>query len=819
MPDEVELRVPPGAFADQVTFSATQLSRQALPAHLPLGWTPVWSFELQATITKLNTPLRLRLKPLSSAGYLVAAFDPVVQQWRRLEGIKPVRPDSGLVFSLPELGVVALLKADSSPHAPPMPEVGAALLGVDPVTIPGSLKANFKPLPEVLFLQESGVAMAQVDVDDAGKLPSGSAIGIELRESYRYKDDSILLPEPRLHDHLLYRSGEKLSGEFRAYPVSTSMSAAQLSDGGITLHARHPGVLNGSMLLGPKGGRLKGSGGYSLDIPAAALTQKVAARLWMISDPPELPDQEYMVLDGFMLDLADIRLQKPARLIFSRSPRLKKGEQLLVFKTVHDLDRSYYQLVAMPASPRQEKALGLSGIRSAGQYYLVRTRLPVGFARVSLKSDGKSKGKILVHAMNTPVAGIADHTDGQVVIPLPQGDYQLAARQSGTGLKGAARVLLKHGAQVVPVEMSLERMPMTVVTVAPGEGEQHVSTGSAVSIRLSEALDIKAFDPASVSLFAGTERVTGSVEVLDDGVTLLFRPAQLLQENTSHRIEITAGMLDRYGNRMLGNQSDGSYISRFTTQDTTPPEPPEAGKIIAGTPNEKGVAEISGSQGTLEPGILVTVRNLKTGTMASATADEDGSFSVSIAAGLVDRLEMVLLDEGGNEQVLDIGRVTPPPGTAVLDEGGGPIQGKKGTVAVIPKGLVGPDTIVRTEPLSTRDMANPFSRDMPGFIAGAMKFDVSGFEVADLLELELSIDDHPNFTTRDRIPLFRINRELLLPGDLTPGGTLTVRLKARDQAHQRAEITAEIKIVADAAKPGSQTRVFDGAPSLKIGAA
>ena len=816
-PGEAELQVPPGAFGEPVELFVTGLTPQAVVAPLPPGWRPRWTFEVQADSRALTAPLLVQMRQPPESGTLLASFDMAAQQWRRLEQGKPTGADGSTLFPLPGLGTVALLTADPAPFAPAMPEAGSVLQGVEAAAVPPSLEAGFTPLPEALFLRESGTVAVRVTLNAADRLPSGTLIGVELRESYHFHDGSVLLPEPRLYDHRLYRSAGQLSGEFMVAPDAIGLPVSQLSDGGITLHARHPDVLNGTVLLDSAGGRLSaGLSALGITVPEGALEHALPARMWLTPEPPELSALTYGVIGGFVLDLAGEHLHKPASLDLSAPLQLPKGKELLLFRTVQALQRSYYQLVAMPLSPEREKAWGLPGITEGGQYHLLRIDSPVGFARIGLSGAAIRGGGVLVNALNTRLAGVADAAAGGVVMPLPLGDHRLAARQPDTGLRGESPLRVRAEAQLQSVDIALKQHPLAVVKLSPAEGEKQVGTGAAIAIDLSERLDAASVDSASVRLYRGDERVDGSVELQSDGQSLLFRPARLLSENSLHRIEIAAGLRDRFGNPLAGNQPDGRYSSRFTTRDNTPPEPPEAGKIIAGTPDEKGIAVISGTQGSVEAGVLVTVRNRTTGVLASTQAGEDGGFSLAIAAGLIDNLELVLLDEGGNERILDIGRVTPPPGTAVLNATGGEIQGEKGTVAVIPKGLVGPDTIVRAEPLDTRGMVNPFSRELPGFIAGAMKFDVSGFEVADLLELELSIDGYPNFTTRDRVPLFRIERELRLPDELKPGSRLTLRLKALDQARQRAEISAEIEIVEKVTDAGSRIEQFDGAPSLQM---
>lgn len=806
-----EVSVAPGAFDDPVILSATPLSRQALPLPLPPGWSPVWAFELHSDAAQLNTPFEIHFSEALGKGLVPVWFDRTQLAWRPLQTVDDAdRP----VFTLARLSTVALASPDVLPRPPPSPETGLALQGVEPVGVPDALQAEFTTMPAALFLQEAGTADVRVRVIGDGDLPSGTVILVEQRDVFRYGDGSQYLRESQLRDLWLFRSDEGLTG---SYTLSAQAHGADgLVDGAVTLHARHPELLRGSVRVGPAGVALPPAGRFSLQIPGGAVTTALPATLWSVSDPPALPRQDYVALGGFALDLHGAQLAHAAELTIRDPPARGEGETLLLFKTIHDQQRSFYQLVALPGQRQRERALGLPGIRTGGQYTLVQSRSPYGFARIRLLASESTQDGALVRLQGGPVAQtVADIAD-TAIIPVPLGEHHLSARDHRSGLAADTPVTLSNAGQVVDVDMTLQRMPLRVADVSPRDGSVDVSTGAVIVIQLTNPLDTDAFDSHSVRLYQGDDPVAAEVELQRDARSVLVRPTRLLQEVTAYRLELDAGIADDHDNRLQGNQADGGFVARFTTQDNTPPEPPAAGMIVAGTPDEKGKARISGSQGTVEPGILVTVRNTRTGVTVSTQADDNGSFVLSIVAGLIDDLEMVLLDEGGNEQVLDIGRVTPPPGTAVLDAGGGPIEGEKVTRALIPKGLLGPDTIVRARPIDTRGMANPFSRDMPGFIAGAMEFDLSGFEVADLLEMELSVDRYPDFTTRDRIPLFRIDRELVVPSDLQAGERLTVRLSARDQARQTATISAEIEIVSQVSQVEAQVQVFDGAPSLQL---
>ena len=135
--------------------------------------------------------------------------------------------------------------------------------------------------------------------------------------------------------------------------------------------------------------------------------------------------------------------------------------------------------------------------------------------------------------------------------------------------------------------------------------------------------------------------------LLADGVTGLLSPESPLASETLHAITVAAGVEDRFGNGLAGNRPDGSFRAEFTTEDTTPPAAPPAGQVTATLPDDDVTVTITGTQGTVEPGALVSARNDSTGSITSVVAGVDGSFAVRVDAGTADTLALVLRDRAG----------------------------------------------------------------------------------------------------------------------------------------------------------------------------
>jgi hypothetical protein len=732
--------------------------------------------------------------------------------------------DKGYGIRLASMGTIALVRPDTHPAKPPMPEVGEPLPGVEARPLPKGVVAELVPSPGALFMQPGLRSEVQVGLKDTEAFSSGTRVDVEIREIYQRRDDGLLSPEPRIFDLILFQEKTGLVGRFALGP-SVRFEPALLEDGAISIDVYAPDTVGTSAVVSIAGGSLQTREGLSLEIPPRALTQAMPVTIRPIREPDSVlqGDPRFTVLTGFSLDFAGTVLNTPARAVLELGEALPPNAQVLVVRPILVHDLTHYELVGiavnkgrtlvMPADETGTQALG--GIRQEGRYYLVRMIEPVGYLRGSVRSKGGPTPEALVSTEQLPFVDLVTAGDSRYVLAAPIGAVSAHARDLTNGRSVTVIKALKDRGETLQVDLDLMDFRPSVVSMTPTPDSSGVPTTTPISVRFSGAMDGTTITPDTFELRAGSQKVEGTVALLPDGRTAVFRTVEPLASDTLHTLELSPDIRDSFGNPLFGNQPDDTFVATFSTLDTSPPPPPEPGQITLGPPVD-GVAEVSGTQGTVEPGVVVTVRNTATDVLNTVIASDDGSFSISVKAGLTDDLELILHDAAGNETTLPIGRVTPPPGFGVMGTEGGVIEAEKGVAATVPAGFLPPDTILDVQPLDIKDMPHPFSKDFPGFIAGGVKFNMSGVEIPNVAELRFSVDGFPGFNVTDLIPLFRIERDITLPKDLQAGSTLILRLQAWDLDRRSTKLTAELPIVADSPDTTPRTIEVDGTSTLRL---
>ncbi|MCP4494710.1 MAG: Ig-like domain-containing protein, partial [Gammaproteobacteria bacterium] len=181
-----------------------------------------------------------------------------------------------------------------------------------------------------------------------------------------------------------------------------------------------------------------------------------------------------------------------------------------------------------------------------------------------------------------------------------------------------------------------------------------------VTVTFSRKISAETVDTDSFGLYHDSAPATGTVTVSPDGLSAVFRPSAPLEQSTVYTAVLTANITDTFGNPLSVNPDTGTFEFSFGTQDTTPPGKPDAGQITLAVPEPDTdnvyMTQIVGTQGSAEPGVLVTIRNLKTEESVSVTANADGSFGMTsdgsppllLAADPSDKIEIEFTDDAGN---------------------------------------------------------------------------------------------------------------------------------------------------------------------------
>ncbi len=114
--------------------------------------------------------------------------------------------------------------------------------------------------------------------------------------------------------------------------------------------------------------------------------------------------------------------------------------------------------------------------------------------------------------------------------------------------------------------------------------------------------------------------------------------------------------------RATDHAGNTSQVRLSITRDTQPPVLPVAG-LITLTFGDDDTLPVQGQPGSVEPGALVTIKNVRTGETVTVRANADGSFFAQIAAELGDVLSIHVHDAAANASPaipLPVGKPLPP---------------------------------------------------------------------------------------------------------------------------------------------------------------
>jgi hypothetical protein len=831
--NQITLYVPPGAFGENQSVTLNKLSSQGLPSPLPVGFTPLTAVHIGPENGALNSALELSIKgqknlggdvPSALSNLIAVYWDMSSHQWIRV-AMSALPQDEGLLIAMSGMGTVALIRPDAQPVSPNIPEVGNPLIGVAPQAIPDGIVAEVIRSPEVLFMQPEARSNVHVKLKNIEPLSSGTRIEVDFDELYEKTDSTFLMPAPMTQDFILYQTqgAVGLESQFVASP-SEIFDPVLLKEGIIHLTAHKPWGVEGSGIISLSGGTIISPEGFSILIPPGALNSPTPVLLKKLGDidPVLLANPQFQLLGGVIVDLGGRGFSTSATLILTLSAPIAQDSQVLVIRTVMAGGVSRYELVGIAAVNGNTltvipNALGLPlpGIREEGRYYFLRMTSPVGYVTGQVSSQAGPVINGLVQENTLPLISLISQTKPLYVMASPLGAATILGKDLTNGNNASGGVALDAKDQIVSLDLVLSQSRPAVVSVTPNDGATGVQKAASITFKFSKPMDTSTINFSSVSLKAGANEVQGAISLLPDQITAVLQPSSLLADNTLYTLRLSTGIKDSFGQPLFGNQSDESFMTAFTTVDTTPPPRPEAGQIDIGSP-VNGLVTISGTQGSVEPGVTVTVKNLKTGAMTSVVASNDGSFYISLQAGLIDNLQLILLDKSGNETAMNMGRAPPPEGFGVVGGAGGIVEGEGGIAAIIPAGVFPEDTIVSITPTDVSGLPKPFGPGMEGYIGGSVALNMGDIEIPDVMELVFSIKGYPQYTVTDRIPLFEVNRNFTLPQNLTPGTPLTLKITGRDKFGQSATLEVELPIVAVNPNTTPHTLTTQTMPVLKL---
>lgn len=754
--NQISLYVPPGAFTKNISITLNKLSGQGLPALLPIGWAPVSAIHVGPVEKTPNTPLQLTIRQSKNLEALIAVrWDKANHRWVRLEIGAPSEGE-GMSISLSGMGTVAVVKADTQPAAPPMPEVGAALSGVDAQSITEGVTADILPSPEIIFMQPGAKSNVWVALNNNQPLPSGTRIQVDFDESYERTDESWLNPVPMVQDFILFQGQTGFEAHFVASP-SEIFDPVLLKEGIIRLTAHRPEGADGTGIVGPAGGTVTSPDGLSLTIPAGALASTVPVSLNStgMDDASILGSAQFNFLGSVELDLGDATLSSSATLAITLLDSIAEDAQVLVVQTVEAEGVTKYELVAIASVngntlTASAGALGLPlpGIRQDGRYSFLLMTEPVGYVTGTVLSGGQAVANGLVDIDTLPFISLLSTERTSYALASTVTTSTVTGKDLTNGNNGTGTAEITAQAKIVTADLTLTESRPTVVSVSPADGATGVQLTATISVQFSSEMDETTINTSSFILRQGGNVIPGMVSMRPDKVTAVFIADAPFTDETQYELSLSTAIQDTFGQPFFGNQPDESFTSSFTTIDIMPPARPEPGQISISIPHD-GDAEISGTLGTTEPGNIVTAINTSTGESVSVIAGNDGSFAFSLNAGLADSVEIIFADQAGNTTTFDPGPFRDSDGTVVIGSKGGVVEGPEESQVNVPPGAVPDGTPIRIDLVIEDDLEEPIPEWL-SFLAG-INLSMGDVIATEELKVSVPVPEGSDLTTDSQI--------------------------------------------------------------------
>ncbi|MEL7059312.1 MAG: Ig-like domain-containing protein, partial [Acidobacteriota bacterium] len=753
-----QLDLPAGALAGATAISLTALSEQGLPALLPYGWSPRGAVWLEAD-GALSASATLRLPVTAPNGTIlpVVALDLTTLGWTVLD--LATVADGAVTVSVADWGAIAAVEADVGATAPPAAAVGqplgssAAPVG-DEVT---GAALSFSPAT-VMATQRS---RATVDyVFGAAPAPSGTPLSLRVQEELELLDGSLRREAPYRADVVLYRdaAGQPSSRFWIAPSEAARSSTFREGVEDVTVRSYGDETVRGNV-LGPDGGAVVSTDGDTLTLPAGALDGPAAVRLarGAVADLPIGVPTAGTAIEVLTLDLGGRRLAAPARLDIATPSAPAAGARglLLHVASVPDangLSSTRWHAVAdlEPSASgwatRAIDALDLPwpGVREEGTYLALELSTAPAFVRGTVTKNGVALAGAVVEGS---LAGVDDPewlaiTDalGRYVLPVePTATAREVRARDARGDARGVSVVVDAADARFDLNILIEPLVPYVIEVSPINGTAGVPLGVEPTLRFSETIDPASLE-GNVELRAvGVDGTTTAIPVTFDlqGALLRLMPLQALDLGAEYRLWAGNGVRDLQGYGLA---------APVETSFATVEEPDIVGldpsRIELEAPDFAGMARVVGLAGAVPAGSLVTVENQTAfSTQESVAAAADGSFTLTLAASLGDRVALTALIDGQSSEWLPLGPWVSADRRAVwtptTEDAVVVFTTSEGIEVTIAPGTFDRDAWARVETVAPADV--PLDRDPRVATAGALRIDVGEAVMRQPLGLRLPI--------------------------------------------------------------------------------
>jgi hypothetical protein len=651
-----------------------------LPGLLPLGWSPVASFDLQTNIST-SAALSANFTGLPTGTLYLVSYSYSIHGWSMVTPNLTATSSGTLTVALPSIGDYALAIPDAGTI---LPSVGQALTGVSMVTLPASSTSTGSLSPGNVG-PGGGTSMASLAVQAGTLVPSGTAIQAQVTETYTLTSGQLLSEEPRYEDLLIYQNPVPANSAVAGttFPVTPSQTfqATQLTSGDV-----HLNILSGrESVRGETGGSdpvSVQSGGATLTVAGGSLSQDTVINVTSEGIDTFLPSTNTLVpLTEYNVDFSGQTLSNAAQLSVA-SQGVTPGTNVVIAQIDRIAGVPYLVVVSSAqvtaTNMVSQPAPGLPGITVGGDYVFYEVTVPTGFVSGTV-SAGTGGVAAMVQTDALPFVTFASATGNYEIIAVA-GTVNLTASVPNTTLTGTGMAQVTSG-QTATANLTVTGQ-VESATITPANG--------AVGLPLTAEIDLVAaegFNPASVSSSNLLLTAAGSTTpipvqfVFSLGNTqLAVFPQNALLASTQYTFQ-ASGLANA-----LGGLISVPTIS-FTTASITVPTY-NTNALVFAMPDQNGNVAISAPAGSFPAGTSIQIIDETSGIVLTLTAQNDGSVSASIPATINDTLQVSLTDSSGNQVSYTISQFVGTNGTTAIGPGGGTVVGPGNTGIIIPAGAL-----------------------------------------------------------------------------------------------------------------------------------
>ncbi len=734
----IQISFGPGAFPANTRATLTPLTGQTLPAFLPLGWSPLQAFWLEAA----NDPVSSGAAILQPWGPLNDGEQVAFVQWNANAlrwDVKQLLSGNGanpLSATITNSGAFALVVADFVPLAPASPRVGQPLpasSGLLPdfsrLTASGRVDPTSSPASKVPELV-TGVAEVVV-TNSTGNLPSGILLRGEVTETYRLRDGSRRV-SPQYENFIVgyQRPGDAnlatLQATFPMRPL-VLFGAEELDEATVTMDVLAPTAFTGAV-LDASGGQLV-SGNLRILAGSGDLLGAQAAQLRLL-DPTNfaaLVPANMTLVSAFDLTISGVA---PDHKLIVQSSAVPTTSVLVLAQVLSD--RGVYGLQPVErltsdntgklASTEPASGERLPGVTGAGQFLLLRVNLPQGLVTGTTR-DAKGQAAAGLAVKLAPWLALSA-ADGRYRLLAPVGTNEVSVTDLGTGDTGSRAVAVLSTQNISVADLSTGSSAPRVLSVTPAANATGVSRVSPIVVTFSEPVNVGTPAGGSLRLVGSSDAVVAaSLNLNLAGTVATLLPTDPLAPSTLFTIQLSTNITD-----LAGLKLEGPIQFTFKTESDTLNR--VGGQLIIYEPTN-GLAAVFGSPGTADPESPVILVNDTSGATAAIVSRPDGSFTNFITAGTDDFLSAVLVNANGTRTIIPASRQVFRDGRIGLFQGGGILeaQSEGGPVQIsIEPGAIKTKNIFLIEPLGSGELLGILKNTPPNDakLLGGLRVKIEG---------------------------------------------------------------------------------------------